>query len=167
MITNVRIYGKFFFNKFTNGLIPDDEIIAYAIFLICDSDIVENANEYGEIDFYDIPDLVNHIAQRIKFILLCIQNKRYDILNAIISHVKRNKADDINTLLIYPTVEANDGGVTEFVKAWTDSKAYNEFHAKECEKRRNEYEDDEEIIDEEEDNDVENEEPIVERDFEG
>ncbi len=161
-------------HKYTNGLIPDDEIIAFAMFLVSDADIISSVNDYGEVEFDDVSDLVNHIARRIKYLLLCIQNGRYDLLNAIIQFVKRNKTDSIDTLFLFPTVETDDGGVVEFYKAWTDSNAYNAFHEKECAKRMAAYEAEKQmrtLVDDEEDDESDEcedyEEPLVERDFEG
>ncbi len=162
--------------KYLHGLIPDDEIIAFAMFLVADADIILNGLEDGEIAIDDVSDLVNHVSGRIKFLLTCIQTGRYDVLNTVIQHVKRNMLGKVETLLLNPQVAADDGGVVEFYEAWTDIGAYNEFHERECAERRAAYEEDDLEGDEEgceddyyDDKEYSNddEEPLVERDFEG
>ena len=43
--------------KYESGLIPDDEILAFVLFLVADSDLVEYASATGEVEFDDLADL--------------------------------------------------------------------------------------------------------------
>ena len=62
--------------KYENGLIPDDEILAFVLFLIADSDLVAYATETGEVEFDDLANLINHMANRAKFLLMCLRDNR-------------------------------------------------------------------------------------------
>ena len=56
--------------KYEKGLIPDDEILAFALFLVGNSRIVEEYDVIDENELYDMAELVNSTANRLKFLLL-------------------------------------------------------------------------------------------------
>lgn len=165
--------------KYENGLIPDDEILAFVLFLIADSDLVAYATETGEVEFDDLANLINHMANRAKFLLMCLRDNRYDILNLVVQYARKEKSDQIDTLFCFDTVEPDDGGVIGYYRTLTDKDAYYEKYGDGCipafagkERMRDlGLSDDEDDFDE--DNDYEDEvedeldEPLVERDFEG
>ncbi len=165
--------------KYDNGLIPDDEILAFVLFLIADSDLVSNANETGEVEFDDLANLINHMANRAKFLLLCLRENRYDILNLVVQYARKEKSDQIDTLFCFDTVEPDDGGIISYYKTLTDHKAFVEAQGKShgsaytaedrmhdlglCDDDEDDYEDD--VYENEDEEELD--EPLVERDFEG
>lgn len=172
--------------KYGNALIADDEILAFAYFLVTGSDIIETANNFCEVEYDDAANLVNHVANRLKFLLVCLREGRYDVLNMVIRFVRKNSDPDIDTLSIFPDVVSDDGGVVEYYQAMVDPRAYAVYREKERAKMLGDSEgfratenatktDEDEYADEDEDaeeddcdNDSEDfEEPLVERDFEG
>ena len=165
--------------KYTNGLIPDDEILAFVLFLIADSDLVAYATETGEVEFDDLANLINHMANRAKFLLMCLRDKRYDILNLVVQYARKEKSDQIDTLFCFDTVEPDDGGVIGYYKTLTSQEAYADAYGDGCipafaakDRMRDiglcddedDYDEDDDYEDESED---ELDEPLVERDFEG
>lgn len=70
--------------KYEKGLIPDDEILAFALFLVGNSRIVEEYDVIDENELCDMAELVNSTANRLKFLLQCMNEGRYDILNTVI-----------------------------------------------------------------------------------
>lgn len=163
--------------KYESGLLADDEILAFALFLVIDSMLVTEAQDSGELEFDDVANLINHVANRIKFILMCMHDGRYDVLNTIIQYVRKYKAEEVDTLYCFDTVTPDDGGVIDYFKAMTDHECYGEFYDNLCEERRLAYEarksfegfhaDESPEDDDEDDCEDEYEEPLVERDFEG
>ena len=110
--------------KYENSLIPDDELLAFALFFIADSDLVTSANETGEIEFDDVANLVNHMANRMKFFFTCLREKRYDILNLIVHYARKYKSEDIDTRFCFDTVIPDDGGVIEYFNSLVDVNAF-------------------------------------------
>lgn len=167
--------------KYENGLLTDDEILAFTLFLISDADLISAFNNYGEIEYDDISDLINHVSSRMKFLLQCFAGHRYDILNTVCQYVRENKTGDIDTFMVYTDVGVDDGGVIDYFKKMTDTYAFNPDYENELSqrivgKRMDEYLS--EVIPnshlgeinstEREDYGKPNyEEPLVERDFEG
>ena len=161
--------------KYENGLIPDDELLAFMLFLIADSDLVTYANETGEVEFDDLATLINHMANRAKFLLMCFRDNRFDILNLVVQYSRKEKSKQIDTLYCFDTVEPDEGGVIGYYKTLTSIEAdagkyAPAFETKEC-KRNLGLSDDEDDYDEDDDYEDEFEdeldEPLVERDFEG
>lgn len=161
--------------KYENGLIPDDELLAFMLFLIADSDLVTYANETGEVEFDDLATLINHMANRAKFLLMCFRDNRFDILNLVVQYARKEKSKQIDTLYCFDTVEPDEGGVIGYYKTLTSIEAdagknAPAFETKEC-KRNLGLSDDEDDYDEDDDYEDEFEdeldEPLVERDFEG
>ena len=163
--------------KYENGLLADDEILALALFLIIDSTLVTEAQDFCEFEFDHVANLINHVANRMKFLLLCMRDGRYDVLNTVIQYVRKCKAEEVDTIYCFDTVTPDDGGVIEYFKAMTDHEAYGEYFDKLCEERRLAYEarkscnrscaDEDSENDDEDDCEEDYEEPLVERDFEG
>ena len=104
-------------------------------------------------------------------------NERLDILNTVIHFIKVQKSDEIDTVFLLPTFDADDGGVLEYYKAMTDKDAYKAYFKKECGRLRAQYTKNERqqaelnADDGDESNNYNNyeddKEPLVERDFEG
>ncbi len=163
-------------HKFANGLLADDEILAFALFLVVDSALVNDALDSEEMEFDDVADLINHVAKRIKFLLSCIRNGRLDILNTVIQYTKLKKTENIDTVFLFPTFEADDGGTLEYYKAMTDKNAYRNYFQQELDKSKAQYEESKRLSEllnaEEDDEDAysdnyeDDREPLVERDFE-
>ena len=110
--------------KYENSLIPDDELLAFALFFIADSDLVTSANETGEVEFDDVANLINHMANRMKFFFTCLREKRYDILNLIVHYARKYKSEDIDTRFCFDTVNPDDGGVIEYFNSLVDVNAF-------------------------------------------
>jgi len=110
--------------KYENSLIPDDELLAFALFFIADSDLVISANETGEVEFDDVANLINHIANRMKFFFTCLREKRYDILNLIVHYARKYKSEDIDTRFCFDTVTPDDGGVIDYFNSLVDINAF-------------------------------------------
>lgn len=166
--------------KYENGLLADDEVLALALFFLADSDAVINCADYGEAEFDDFANLVNHVANRMKFLLLCMRDGRYDILNTVIQFARAKKTSDIDSIFCLDTVEPDDGGTIDYFKAMIDHEAYANYCLKEHEKeptrktqRKVSFSDDDSDTDSDDDfygdddYDDDTGEPIVERDFEG
>ncbi len=170
--------------KYERGLLGDDEILAFALFLVVDSALVNDALEYDEVEFDDVAELVNHVASRIKFLMSCLRESRFDVLNSIIQYTKAKKSEGIDTVYLFPTIKADDGGFLDYYKAMTEKDEYPKYVVKEIQKFNealkdrldNESEDDgDETTDNAEDGEDDDgssnyddyEEPLVERDFEG
>ena len=166
--------------KYENALIPDDELLAFVLFLIADSNLVSCTNESGGVEFDDLANLINHMANRVKFLLVCLRDKRYDILNLVVQYARKKKSDQIDTLFCFDTVEPDDGGVIGYYKTLTRHEAFAKtdgggctpaFATKECMRDLGlcNDEDDVDEDDDYEDDDYEDEldEPLAERDFEG
>lgn len=147
--------------KYEHGLIPDDEILAFVLFLIADSDLVGYASKTSEVEFDDLADLVNHMANRAKFLLMCLREGRFDILNAAVQYARKYKSEQINTIFCFDHVEPDDGGLTEYYKAMTDHEAFAELN---YDPTVDDWDNDEEYDD---GFGRDEEEPIVERDSEG
>ena len=171
--------------KYENALLADDEILAFALFLVGDSLIVKETEDDEDIDFSIAADLVNHVAKRLKFLLMCMNMGRYDVLNTVIQFARHEMKTPINTMYCFDAVEPNDGGVTNYFKVMTDRDEY----AKHYDAWRNEIR--QRIEDEKKQKEVDNlkaqvkkltekpkdppidhygikrDEPLVERDFEG
>lgn len=160
--------------KYESGLIPDDEILAFVLFLIADSDLVAYATETGEVEFDDLANLINHMANRMKFLLLCMRDGRYDLLNLVVQHARKNLSDQIDTLFCFDTVEPDDGGVIDYFREQTSHEAFAsklDRDAEICEAAMRERERMENFLSDDDENDGydedEQDEPLVERDFEG
>ena len=163
--------------KYEKGLIPDDEILAFVLFLIADSDLVAYATDEGEVEFDDLANLINHMANRAKFLLMCLRDNRYDILNLVVQYARKEKSEQIDTLFCFDTVEPDDGGVIDYYKILTNHEAFGRKCDIDEEVRRAAYAarknmaDLDAYDDEDEDEDCDTsddfEEPLVERDFEG
>ena len=110
--------------KYESGLIPDDEILAFVLFLVADSDLVEYASATGEVEFDDLADLLNHMANRAKFLLMCLREGRFDILNAVVQFARKYKSEQIDTIFCFDKVEPDDGGLADYYKAMTDHDAF-------------------------------------------
>ena len=110
--------------KYENSLIPDDELLAFALFFIADSDLVTSANETDEVEFDDVANLINHMANRMKFFFTCLREKRYDILNLIVHYARKYKSEDIDTRFCFDTVTPDDGGVIEYFNSLVDVNAF-------------------------------------------
>ena len=110
--------------KYENSLIPDDELLAFALFFIADSDLVTSANETGEVEFDDVANLINHMANRMKFFFTCLREKRYDILNLIVHYARKYKSEDVDTRFCFDTVTPDDGGVIEYFNSLVDVNAF-------------------------------------------
>lgn len=110
--------------KYESGLIPDDEILAFVLFLVADSDLVEYASATGEVEFDDLADLLNHMANRAKFLLMCLREGRFDILNAVVQFARKYKSEQIDTIFCFDKVEPDDGGLADYYKATTDHDAF-------------------------------------------
>ena len=110
--------------KYENSMIPDDELLAFALFFIADSDLVISANETGEVEFDDVANLINHIANRMKFFFTCLREKRYDILNLIVHYARKYKSEDVDTRFCFDTVTPDDGGVIEYFNSLVDINAF-------------------------------------------
>ena len=110
--------------KYENSLIPDDELLAFALFFIADSDLVTSANETDEVEFDDVANLINHMANRMKFFFTCLREKRYDILNLIVHYARKYKSEDIDTRFCFDTVIPDDGGVIEYFNSLVDVNAF-------------------------------------------
>ena len=110
--------------KYENSMIPDDELLAFALFFIADSDLVTSANETGEVEFDDVANLINHMANRMKFFFTCLREKRYDILNLIVHYARKYKSEDIDTRFCFDTVTPDDGGVIEYFNSLVDVNAF-------------------------------------------
>ena len=116
--------------KYMNGLLADDELLALALFLIADSIIVDESHDAGEVEFDVIANLVNHVANRLKFLVMCMRDGKYDILNTVIQFTCKYKTEDINTLFCFDTVTPDDGGVINYIRAMTDCESYGEYYDK-------------------------------------
>ena len=110
--------------KYENSMIPDDELLAFALFFIADSDLVTSANETDEVEFDDVANLINHMANRMKFFFTCLREKRYDILNLIVHYARKYKSEDIDTRFCFDTVTPDDGGVIEYFNSLVDVNAF-------------------------------------------
>lgn len=156
--------------KYDNGLIPNDEILAFVLFLIADADLVTYANETGEVEFDDLANLINHMAARAKFLLMCLRDNRYDILNLVVQYARKEKSDQIDTLLCFDTVEPDDGGVMDYYRELTSHEAFSsklDRDAKICEAAMREREMMERFSSGGNEDEYKQDEPLVERDFEG
>jgi hypothetical protein len=105
-------------------MIPDDELLAFALFFIADSDLVTSANETGEVEFDDVANLINHMANRMKFFFTCLREKRYDILNLIVHYARKYKSEDVDTRFCFDTVTPDDGGVIDYFNSLVDVNAF-------------------------------------------
>lgn len=150
--------------KYESGLIPDDEILAFVLFLVADSDLVEYASATGEVEFDDLADLLNHMANRAKFLLMCLREGRFDILNAVVQFARKYKSEQIDTIFCFDKVEPDDGGLADYYKAMTDHDAFATLNDDPTE---DDFDDGEEYDDKLDEYDRDEEEPAVERDFEG
>ena len=110
--------------KYENSMIPDDGLLAFALFFIADSDLVTSANETGEVEFDDVANLINHMANRMKFFFTCLREKRYDILNLIVHYARKYKSEDVDTRFCFDTVTPDDGGVIEYFNSLVDVNAF-------------------------------------------
>lgn len=150
--------------KYESGLIPDDEILAFVLFLVADSDLVEYASATGEVEFDDLADLLNHMANRARFLLMCLREGRFDILNAVVQFARKYKSEQIDTIFCFDKVEPDDGGLADYYKAMTDHDA---FAALNDNLTEDDFDDGVEYDDKLDGYDRDDEEPAVERDFEG
>ena len=171
--------------KYEKALLADDEILAFALFLVGDSLIVKEADEDEDIDYSDTADLVNHVAQRLKFLLMCMNLGRYDVLNTVIQFARSEMKTPIDTTFCFDTFEPNDGGVMNYFKVMTDHIEYgkrydewmNEIHKRiEDEKKQKEVNalkaQVKKLTEKPKDPPfdhfgIKQDEPLVERDFEG
>ena len=158
--------------KYEKGLITDDELLAFALFLVGDSLIVKEHEEDEDIDYRATANLVNHVASRLKFLASCMNLARYDMLNTVIQFVRQEMDTPIDTSYCLDEVEMKDSGVLNYYDRMTNVKAFTRLHdmeeglrvlaRKASEKMLEEYRKkvgDKKIESEEE--------PLVERDFEG
>lgn len=170
--------------KYEKGLLADDEILAFALFLVGDSLLVKEALTGREPEYDDTADLVNHVASRLKFLLMCINEGKYALLNTAIEYARREMSAFVDTSFCFDEITPSDGGVIEYYQFMTDHRVFgkkygewkNQFKQKFKEERAkmaceglkkrlrtvvNEDEETDEISPSEYD------EPLVERDFEG
>lgn len=164
--------------KYEKGLITDDELLAFALFLIGDSLIVKEHEEDEDIDYRATANLVNHVASRLKFLASCMNLARYDMLNTVIQFARQDMDTPIVTSYCFDEVEMEDGGVLDYYGRMTDVAAFAHPHdmkerayaiakkttdkiMKELGKR---YPD---VFETDGNEKVPEEEPLVERDFEG
>lgn len=111
-------------HKYENGLLPDDEILAFALFLVGDSLLVRETDN-GEVPEYcDTADLVNHVAKRLKFLLMCLSLGRYDILNTAIQFARYEMKTNVESDFCFDSIEPDDGGVMHYFKVMTDHTEY-------------------------------------------
>lgn len=175
--------------KYEKGLIPDDEILAFALFLVGNSRIVEEYDVIDDNELYDMAELVNSTANRLKFLLQCMNEGRYDILNTVIQFTHKVMETNVDTVYCFDEVIPEDGGVLDYYKRMTDrvehgkifdvetemERAFWEGYQKNYDDRSRKqaenmtppvkcYNDDE---DDEIPMRVNDDEPLVERDFEG
>lgn len=160
--------------KYEQGLIPDDEILAFALFLVGDSLLVREADTDSYICFDDSATLVNHVANRLKFLCLCMSDGRYDLLNTVIQYARKEMCTTVATNFVFDEVEADDGGVAEYYRTMTDPEAFkkryeaNEEAFRKAMKTRAK---DKNIFIDDQNDDIptraDQDEPLVERDFEG
>ena len=158
--------------KYEKGLITDDELLAFALFLVGDSLIVQENEEDEDVDYRAKANLVNHVASRLKFLASCMNLARYDMLNTVIQFARQEMDTPIDTSYCLDEVEMKDSGVLNYYDRMTNVKAFTRLHdmeeglrvlaRKASEKMLEEYRKkvgDKKIESEEE--------PLVERDFEG
>ena len=158
--------------KYEKGLITDDELLAFALFLVGDSLIVQENEEDEDVDYRAKANLVNHVASRLKFLASCMNLARYDMLNTVIQFARQEMDTPIDTSYCLDEVEMKDSGVLNYYDRMTNVKAFTRLHdmeeglrvlaRKAAEKMVEEYRKkvgDKKIESEEE--------PLVERDFEG
>ena len=175
--------------KYEKGLIPDDEILAFALFLVGNSRIVEEYDVIDENELYDMAELVNSTANRLKFLLQCMSEGRYDILNTVIQFTHKKMETNVDCVYCFDEVTPEDGGVLEYYKQMTArvehgktfdhetemekafweryQKSYDDWSRKQTENMSppvSRYNDDE---DDEIPKHMNDDEPLVERDFEG
>ena len=174
--------------KYEKGLIPDDEILAFALFLVGNSRIVEEYEVIDENELHDMAELVNSTANRLKFLLQCMNEGRYDILNTVIQFTHKVMETNVDPVYCFDEVTPEDGGVLDYYKRMTDrvefgktfdketaaekafweryQKAYDDFSRKH-EANLNPHLHDDGIEDELPPMSYAPDEPLVERDFEG
>ena len=86
------------------------------------------------------------------------------ILNAVVQFARKYKSEQIDTIFCFDTVEPDDGGLADYYKAMTDHDA---FAALNDDPTEDDFDDGEEYDDKLAGYDSDEEEPAVERDFEG
>ena len=114
--------------KYEKGLITDDELLAFALFLVGDSLIVKEHEEDEDIDYRATANLVNHVASRLKFLSSCMNLARYDMLNTIIQFARQDMDTPIDTSYCFDEVEMEDGGVLDYYGRMTDVKEFTKLH---------------------------------------
>ena len=163
--------------KYEKGLLGDDELLAFALFLVGDSLLVLKTENGDDPDCCDTANLVTHVAQRLKFLTHCMNGERYDLLNTVIEYARHEMETPVDTAYCLDTVEPHDGGVLSYYNVMTDHKAFAQEHEKWKSAFRKKVESEqikkcisgikEKIKDALNFSDKKDEEPMVERDFEG
>lgn len=163
--------------KYEKGLIPDDEILAFALFLVGNCRIIEECDFNDELFFEDYAELINITANRLKFLILCMNNGRFDLLNTVIQFAHKEMQTNASTEYCFAEVTPDDGGVLDYYKRMTDHVAFGEDYdltaaaEKEFWERVNKVREERlkknDVEDEEIPTRIINDEPLVERDFEG
>lgn len=161
--------------KYEKGLITGDELLAFALFLVGDSLIVKEHEEDEDVDYRATANLVNHVASRLKFFAMCMNGERYDMLNTVIQFTRQEMDTPIDTSYCFDEVDMEDGGVLNYYARMTDVKAFTQLHdmqeglrvlaRKAAEKMVAEYS--KKFPNANNKTKESEEEPLVERDFEG
>lgn len=114
--------------KYEKGLLADDEILAFALFLVGDSGLVNQSENGGEPGYGDTADIVNHVAKRLKFLFMCMNEGRYDLFNTTIQYARREMKTPVDTSFCFDEFEPDDGGVIQYYKYMTDHRMFsNEY----------------------------------------
>ena len=163
--------------KYEKGLIPDDEILAFALFLVGNCRIIEECDFNDELFFEDYAELINITANRLKFLILCMNNGRFDLLNTVIQFAHKEMQPNASTEYCFAEVTPDDRRVLDYYKRMTDHVAFGEDYdltsaaEKEFWERVNKVREERlkknDVEDEEIPTRIINDEPLVERDFEG
>lgn len=128
------------------------------------NNLLHLVNKY--MDLYAVhPDTLAYKAKAEKYAKIISKTIILSgILNAVVQFARKYKSEQIDTIFCFDKVEPDDGGLADYYKAMTDHDA---FAALNDDPAEDDFDDSEEYDDKLDEYDRDEEEPAVERDFEG